>query len=220
MKVIIAGCGRVGAELADMLSLDGHEVTVMDKDPRSFQRLSKLFSGEVVEGFAYDEESLTKAGIRYADAFAAVTNFDNTNLMAAEVARKIFNVPRVIARLYNTDKEQTYQALEIDYVCGTKLLAQVLQEKILRPQVRVRDLCCNNTLSLVEFDCPAKWSGKKVGRLEEEITMHIAFLVRDGEAIFPHQDFSLEKGDEVTALISTKRMNRLERKLRGREGRW
>jgi trk system potassium uptake protein TrkA len=216
MKVIIAGCGRVGAQLADMLSFDGHEVTVLDNDPASFQRLSKFFSGSVIEGYAFDEEALERAGINEAQAYAAVTNFDNTNLMAAEVAEHVFHVPRVVARLYNPDKEETYQALGLDYVCGTKLMAQTLMEKILKPLIRIRSLCCNNSLSIVEFDCPSSWVGRKAAWVEEELGIRIAYVVRKGEALFPDEEFALQKRDEITTSVPAKKLQSLEKRIRSR----
>ncbi len=130
MNVVVVGCGRVGSQLATMLSIEGHNVTVIDKSDDAFRRLGGTFNGVTIVGLGFDEEILEEAGIRDADAFAAVTNLDNTNLMAAEVARKIFEVPHVVARLYNPARERTYQQLGLDYVCGTTLVAEVLVDKI------------------------------------------------------------------------------------------
>jgi trk system potassium uptake protein len=214
MRVVITGCGRVGAQLAEMLSLDGHEVALIDTDSASFQRLSKTFSGEAFEGIAFDEDTLLQAGIEEAQAFASVTNFDNTNLMTAEVVKHIFQVPKVIARLYNPDKEETFQALGMDYVCGTEIVAQALLEKILKPKVRVRSSCCNNILKVVEFDCPPRWAGKKIGWAEETMGLKVAFLERGGEAVLRDAETCFHKQDEITALISPRRLQRLERYLR------
>jgi len=98
MNAIVVGCGRVGSQLATMLSVEGHNVTVIDRDEDAFRRLGSTFNGVTVKGLGFDEEVLDEAGIREADVFAAVTDLDNTNLMAAEVARKIFHVPHVVAR--------------------------------------------------------------------------------------------------------------------------
>ena len=130
MNVIVVGCGRVGSQLATLLSVDGHNVTVIDKEADSFRRLGTTFNGVTIRGLGFDEDVLEEAGIRECDAFAAVTDLDNTNLMAAEVARKIFDVPHVVARLYNPQRERTYQQLDLDYVCGTTLVAESLLDKI------------------------------------------------------------------------------------------
>ncbi len=131
MNVVVVGCGRVGSQLATLLSVEGHNVVVIDKEADSFKRLGTTFNGVTVKGLGFDEDVLEEAGIRDCDAFAAVTDLDNTNLMAAEVARKIFEVPHVVARLYNPVRERTYQQLGLDYVCGTTLVAESLLDKIM-----------------------------------------------------------------------------------------
>jgi Trk K+ transport system NAD-binding subunit len=219
MKVVIAGCGRVGAQLAEMLSLDDHEVTVIDRSAGAFKRLIKMFPGEVVHGLAFDIDTLKKAGIEGADGFAAVTNFDNANLMSAEVAKQIFTVPRVVARIYNPDKEGTYQALGLDYVVGTEVVARSILETILKPLVRKRGRCCGNSLDLIEFDCPEKWAGQTMAWCEKQVPVWIAYIVRGGESLLPAGGSVIEAGDEITALASERALQRLERYLRSRERR-
>lgn len=199
----------MGAQLADILSLDNHDVTVIDNDRSAFQRLSKSYNGKVIEGVAFDEEALERAGIHEADAYVAITDYDNANLMAAEVAEHIFQVPRVIARLYNPDKEATYQALGMDYLCGTKLLAQAILEKLVKPLVRTRGQCANNTLIIVEFDYPRAWKSRTVERLREDPGIRVAWVRRGEETILTWQDFACRAGDEVVALVSTRVLQRL-----------
>ena len=219
MKVVVAGCGRVGSQLAEMLSLDGHEVTVIDKDASSFKRLFKMFPGRAIEGMSFDMDALKEAGIEGADAFAAVTNYDNANLMSAEVAREVFKVPWVVARIYNPDKQETYQALGLDHVIGTELIARSIMERILTPLVRRRGTCCENKLSLVEFDSPPKWAGRTMAWCEKVSPLWIAYLVRDGESLLPGPDTLLEVGDEITALVREGAVQRLERYLMSQERR-
>lgn len=216
MKVVIAGCGRVGAQLAEMFSLDGYEVTIIDRSSASFNRLSKTFSGEAIAGYAFDEEVLNQAGIAEADAFAAVTHYDNANLMTAEVVKHIFGVPKVIARLYNPDKEQTFEALGMDYVCGTEIVVQELLEKILKPQIHIIGSCLNNTRAIIKFACPPRLAGKKVLWAEENLRLKVGYINRGREAIFPNDEARLQQGDEITALISPRRLQRLERHMRSR----
>jgi trk system potassium uptake protein TrkA len=214
MKMVIAGCGRVGAQLAEMLSLDGHEITVIDKDATSFDRLFKMFPGRAVEGMAFDMDVLKEAGIEDSDAFAAVTSYDNANLMSAEMAREVFKVPQVVARIYNPDKQDTYLALGLDHVVGTELVARSIMEMILTPLVRRRGGCCENHLSLVEFDCPPKWKGRTMAWCERVSPLWIAYLVRDGESLLPGPDTVLAAGDEITALVQEGAVQKLERYLR------
>jgi len=107
MNIIVVGCGRVGSQLATMLSVEGHNVIVIDRDENAFRRLGTTFNGVTIKGLGFDEDVLEGAGIREADVFAAVTDLDNTNLMAAEVARKLFGVKHAVARLYNPVRERT-----------------------------------------------------------------------------------------------------------------
>ena len=123
-NVIVVGCGRVGSRLANMLSENGDNVCVIDKRADAFDNLGRMFNGSTVQGIGFDELTLTKAGIEDCDVVAAVTESDNANLMVTEVASRLFEVPRVIARLYNPDHERAYMQLGIDYVCGTTLVAE------------------------------------------------------------------------------------------------
>jgi trk system potassium uptake protein len=130
MKILIMGCGRVGARLASLLDEDGHEVTVLDNDTYSFRRLPPAFSGTALFGNGIDEEALKKAGIEDADVFVAVTQGDNRNVMACEVAKHIFKVPRVVCRIYDPLREEMYSALGLETISPTKIFAQLLREKI------------------------------------------------------------------------------------------
>ena len=130
MKIIIMGCGRVGAQLAGLLDSDGHVVTVLDTDAYSFRRLSPTFNGTALIGNGIDEESLKKAGIEEADAFVAVTQGDNRNVMAAQIAKHIFNVPKVICRIYDPLRRELYITLGLEAFSPTTIFAQMLKEKL------------------------------------------------------------------------------------------
>jgi trk system potassium uptake protein len=119
MKLVIVGCGRVGAMAAVALSKAGHQVTVIDINPRAFDRLGPDFNGEMVLGNGIDEDVLRQAGIEKADGFASLTNGDNRNIMAAQIAREIFKVPRVITRIYDPMRQDVYTELGLDTVCPT-----------------------------------------------------------------------------------------------------
>ena len=128
-NVIVVGCGRVGSRLAGMLSDKGANVCVVDKRAEPFNNLGRSFNGSTIQGIGYDEDTLIKAGIEDCDVLAAVTESDNANLMVAEVAKRLYDVPHVIARLYNPDHENAYMQLGIDYVCGTSLVAEEVFSK-------------------------------------------------------------------------------------------
>jgi trk system potassium uptake protein TrkA len=130
LKIVILGCGRVGARLATQLDEAGNEVTIIDRNQDSFVRLGTDYHGEMILGTGIDEDVLRKAGIEHADAFIAVTNGDNTNAMAAQIAMLVFNVPRVVARLYDPIRDETYRTLGLETVSPTNIGVQRIMELI------------------------------------------------------------------------------------------
>jgi len=130
MKVLIMGCGRTGAQLAALLDVDQHQVTILDTDTYSFRRLPPDFGGTALLGNGIDEESLKRAGIEEADAFVAVTQGDNRNVMAAQIAKHIFNVPLVICRIYDPIRRELYNTLGIETFSPTTIFSQMLKERL------------------------------------------------------------------------------------------
>ncbi len=131
MKVVIMGCGRVGARLAALLDSEGHSVAVLDIDAYSFRRLPSDFNGTALLGNGIDETALKQAGIEEADIFVALTQGDNRNVMAAQIAKHIFNVPRVVCRIYDPLRQELYNTLGIEAFSPTAIFAQILKEKLL-----------------------------------------------------------------------------------------
>ena len=134
MKIVILGCGRVGARLAQLMEEDGHKVSIIDADPTSFSRLYEGFNGQTTLGTGIDVDVLKAAGIGDADAFAAVTNFDNTNIMACEVAKEIFGINKVLARIYDPGRESLYHQLGLETVCPTTLISTTAREILNAPE--------------------------------------------------------------------------------------
>jgi len=130
MKVVIMGCGRVGSRLAGLLDIEGHDVTILDTDAYSFRRLPPDFGGTALVGNGTDEESLKKAGIEEADAFVALTQGDNRNVMASQIAKHIFNVSKVLCRTYDPLRRELYNTLGIETFSPTTIFAQMLKEKL------------------------------------------------------------------------------------------
>ena len=126
MKVVIVGCGRVGSMLATQLDAAGHDVTIIDERVGAFNRLGEGYGGNMVVGTGIDESVLRRAGIEAADCFAAVTNGDNRNIMAAQVAKAVFNVPRVITRIYDPIREQTYREFGLETICSTTIVSSMI----------------------------------------------------------------------------------------------
>ncbi|MDP2183340.1 MAG: TrkA family potassium uptake protein [Actinomycetota bacterium] len=209
MNVIVVGCGRVGSQLATLLSVEGHNVVVIDKDAEAFKRLGTIFNGVTLKGLGFDEEVLTEAGIRDCDAFAAVTNLDNTNLMAAEVARKIFEVKHVVARLYNPVRERTYQQLGLDYVCGTTLVAESLLDKI--KAGHGHHLGSLGDVEIIQFKATRAVDGKRVGDIEIARRFRISAISRGDTMFVPESDAILHTGDVVIASIKEEAFGKIER---------
>jgi trk/ktr system potassium uptake protein len=132
MRVVIMGCGRVGARIASLLDHSGNAITVIDTDSRAFRRLPAGFGGETVIGTGIDEDVLRKANIEDADAFIAVTNGDNRNIMASQVARLIFDVPVVVCRIYDPVREDTYRRLGLTTVCPTTTISAIILDQVMR----------------------------------------------------------------------------------------
>ena len=130
MKVVIMGCGRVGAQLANLLDADGHSVAVLDTNSYSFRRLTPDFNGTALVGNGIDEEALRRAGTEGADVFFALTQGDNRNVMAAQIAKHIFNVPRVICRIYDPLRQELYNTLGLEAISPTTVFANMLKEKL------------------------------------------------------------------------------------------
>ncbi|MFC1944152.1 potassium channel family protein [Chloroflexota bacterium] len=131
MKVLIMGCGRVGARLATLLDAEGHKVTIMDVEPYSFGWLPPTFGGRAMVGNGLDEDLLKKAGIEDTDVFVSATQGDNRNVMVAQIAKYIYNVPKVVSRIYDPIREEMYSSLGIDTISPTKVGASLLREVIL-----------------------------------------------------------------------------------------
>jgi trk system potassium uptake protein TrkA len=132
MKVVIMGCGRVGGKLAGLLDIEGHNVTILDIDDYSFRRLPPEFGGTALVGNGTDEDALKKAGIVEADAFIALTQGDNRNIMACQIAKHIFNVPQVLCRTYDPLRQELFGSLGIETFSPTTIFAQMLKERLLK----------------------------------------------------------------------------------------
>jgi trk system potassium uptake protein TrkA len=132
MKAVIMGCGRVGARVASLLDHTGNDVTVIDVDSRAFKRLPATFGGDTIIGTGIDEDVLRRAGIEDADAFIAVSNGDNRNIMAAQVAKLVFNVPEVVCRIYDPVREDTYRRLGLTTVCPTTTISAMILDSVMR----------------------------------------------------------------------------------------
>ena len=199
MRIVIAGCGQVGANLAMMLVRVGHDVTIVDRREEALRTLGRAFNGAVVLGEAYDVDTLREAGIELADVFLAVTDSDNANLMATEVAKVVFGVPRSIARLYDPAREETYHALNIHHVTGTKLIANVLYEQVMDENFAFHVTFPKGDIEVVEFRLSDAADDMRVDELEIDHELRIAAIQRGEVTVIPKDDLKLKSGDLVVA---------------------
>lgn len=133
MKILIVGCGRLGWRLASDFSARGHQLAVVDSNSRSFRRLPDPFAGRLIVGTGIDEDVLRSGGIDDADAFVAVTDDDNTNIMAGQIAKDVFRVPRVVIRIYDPVRAEIYRGLGLDVICPTTIVAGLMEEQVFAP---------------------------------------------------------------------------------------
>ena len=203
-NIIVVGCGRVGSQLASMLSDSDNNVCVIDKYAESFSNLGRAFNGSLIEGVGFDEEVLVRAGVEEADCVAAVTQYDSTNLMVAEVARRLYGVPHVIARLYNPGHERAYEQLGIDYVCGTSLVAEEIVGKISAGHGNHIDSF--GEFELLRFSLDTRSNGTdsiKVANLEKGHDVRIIAFQRHDSTVssIPSSESILNHGDSVIACV-------------------
>lgn len=199
MRVVIMGCGRVGAALATELDAAGHEVVVIDRDPAAFGRLPSGFAGRALAGVGFDKDVLEEAGLRRADAFAAVSSGDNSNIIAARVARETFGVNRVIARIYDAGRAEVYERLGIPTVATVPWATGRLVRYITAGSSPVVWRDQTDSVSLVALDAPASWVGASLDALAGAVGGRAVTLTRFGEGRLPLPD-TLVQADDIVHL--------------------
>ncbi|MFN2489054.1 MAG: TrkA family potassium uptake protein [Actinomycetota bacterium] len=195
MQVIIAGCGRVGSELATNLERLGHGVSVVDKDPRAFDRLRSDFKGKRFVGFVFDREVLEEAGIDDATAFASVTSGDNSNIVSARVAREHYRVPQVIARIYDPRRAQIYQRLGIQTVATVRWTTDQILRHLLPEDVSVEHTVDNGEVVVMALPAPAETVGKSALQLDQDGERRVLAVSRFGVPRLPVKDLRIQDGD-------------------------
>lgn len=213
MHVVVVGCGRVGSELAGTLERLGHTVAIIDKRKDAFRRLPKGFGGYRIVGFGFDRDTLTEAGIADAGAFAAVTSGDNSNIMAARVARETFAVERVVARIYDPRRAVIYQRLGIPTVATVSWTTDQVMRRLLPGETPADWTDSSGTVGLVERDLPSSWAGKKLSGLEIPGTFTISAVTRLGSAQVYRPDLVGQDGDILHVMADLGALDQLEHRL-------
>lgn len=199
MHIIIVGCGRVGSQLAQILSTEGHDVVIIDKDPKAFKRLGSAFNGITLTGVGFDRDLLIKAGVEKADSLAAVTNGDNSNIMVGQVAKRIFNVPTVIARLYDPERADIYKKFGLDTICSTTIGANIIKNLILKEEFCYKEPIGTDAV-LIEFPVKEKFAGKKVFNFDIEGEFLVSAISREGTTIIPTENTTIRRKDILIGI--------------------
>jgi trk system potassium uptake protein TrkA len=195
VHVVIMGCGRVGSTLARSLEDRNHTVSVIDNNADAFRRLGPSFNGEKILGYGFDQEVLAKAGIRRADAFAAVSNGDNSNIIAARVARETFGIQQVVARIYDPGRAEVFERLGISTVATVRWTADQVLRRILPAGAEPNFRDPSGSIRVDQVPAPEPWIGHRMGALQEQAVCRIAWIDRLGEGILPNRDTRIQEGD-------------------------
>ena len=207
------GCGRVGSSLAIELEAAGYSVAVIDQSKEAFRRLGADFKGRTVVGVGFDRDTLLEAGIEGADAFAAVSNGDNSNILAARVARESYGVTNVVARIYDPGRAEIYQRLGIPTVATVIWATDQILRRIAPGGARSEWRDATGTVQLLEVHPHVNWYGHAISDLEVATESRVAFLTRLGEALIPDAHTVLQDGDLVHMTILDEKLAIAEKVL-------
>ena len=208
MNVIIVGCGRVGVELAHTLHKE-HPVTVIDKNARAFDQLGLDFLGRTAQGDALDRKALQRAGIDRAGALAAVTSSDNVNAIVARIARDVFNVERVVARVYKPSRAPIYGKLELQTVSSSSWAAERIKQMMTHPGLTSLSITAEGEVQYYEMKIPNAWAGHPLSAFLPEGKVTPAIVMRNGGGILPSLATVIEAGDVLQLSATTEGANSL-----------
>lgn len=215
VHIVILGCGRVGALLADRLDESGHSVAVIDLSERSFRRLGTGFSGSTVTGMGFDRGTMEEAGIERAHAFAAVSSGDNTNIIAARTAREVYDVEHVVARIYDPRRAEVYQRLGIPTVATVSWTTGQIMRRLLPLGAEEEYRDASGSICVAEVHYSESWIGNDMQVLEIATSARVSFLTRDGRAFVPDHQTVLQQGDLLHLVMDAERRDEIAAILEG-----
>ena len=210
VHVVIMGCGRVGSSLAIELEAAGHTVSVIDQAREAFRRLGPNFKGRTVTGVGFDRDTLLEAGIQDADAFAAVSNGDNSNILAARVARETYGVQNVVARIYDPGRAEIYQRLGIPTVATVLWATDQILRRLTPEGSRSEWRDATGMVQLCEVHPQEDWYGRPTLLIDQLTPARVAFITRLGEGLIPDEHTVLQQGDLVHVMVSDSDVARTE----------
>jgi trk system potassium uptake protein TrkA len=218
VRVIVVGCGRVGAELAVGLDRNGHDVAVIDKRSEAFRRLPVEFSGRTVHGFGFDRDHLETAGVRQAHALAAVTSGDNSNILAARIARETYEIPRVVARIYDPRRAVIYQRLGIATVATVTWTTDQVMRRLFEDESITEWSEPSGQVVLVERTLPEAWAGHSLAPLADDDRFRLVSLTRAGQATLAVPGLVGQEGDVLHVAVRKADLDDLTRALAAAPG--
>ena len=198
------GCGRVGSTLAKELEIAGHTVAIIDQDREAFRRLGADFKGQTVAGVGFDRDTLIDAGIERAEAFAAVSNGDNSNIIAARVARETYGISNVVARIYDPGRAEIYQRLGIPTVATVLWTTDQILRRLNPDGSRSEWRDASGVVKLCEMHIDKAWFGRTITLIESNTPSRVAFITRLGEGMIPNEHTVLQEGDLVHVMVAEK----------------
>ena len=210
MNVIIMGCGRVGEQVSRLMDEEGHQVVVIDSDPAALARLGPNFRGRAVQGVGFDRKVLLDAGIESADAFAAASSSDNANIVAARIARQIFRVPRVVARLYDPRRAEIYQRLGLMTISSTTWGAERIRELLLHTELDPQFTFGHGEVCVISLDAPPQLVGRSVKVIIVPGEVSVGAITRRSQAFIPLSGTEILEGDTIHLLILASAMDRFK----------
>jgi trk system potassium uptake protein TrkA len=210
VHVVILGCGRVGSSLARAVERLGHSVAIIDQDPAAFDRLTPEFTGRRVTGVGFDRDTLVEAGIEQATAFAAVSSGDNSNILGARIAREMFGVRRVVARIYDPRRAEVYERLGIPTVATVRWTRDQILGRLV-PDVPTPEWAdASGAVLLTAMTPAAVWVGQRVVVLEEAATVRVTCITRFGEGLLPESRTIIQDGDLLHVAVAKARLGEAE----------
>ena len=210
MHIVIMGCGRVGTGLALELESLGHSIAIIDQDKNAFRRLGPNFKGRTIAGIGFDRDILLEAGIEKAEAFAAVSNGDNSNILAARVARETYGVENVVARIYDPARAEIYQRLGIPTVATVIWTQDQFIRRLTPDQVRSEWQDASGNIILCEMPIGKSWIGLNVEQIEKESSARVGFITRFGEGMLTTSDTIIQDGDIIHMLVIVRDVSKVE----------
>lgn len=213
MKIIVVGCGRVGSQASQLLMGLGHEVTVIDHDANALARLGTDFKGKVVRGLGFDRNILLEAGIETAEGFISASSSDNANIVAARIARNIFRVPRVVARLYDPVRAEVYQRLGLTTISSTAWGAERIVEVVTHSDLDALHIFSDEGTILVRVEIPARLNGYRVAQMNIPGEVLVVAITRQDKTFIPVSGTEFQEGDTIFLTVIPSAMDRLEELL-------